>query len=70
VETHAAGWILYYPCPDHLNVAVVGDRDGSRRIERPEVADVFAALDELVARRFSAAPLDGLAAEAMAPAAL
>lgn len=64
VETHAAGWVLYYPHPDHPNIAVIGDRAGSRRIERPEVADVFAAIDEFVARYFPAVPLDGAPADA------
>ena len=48
VETHAGGWLLYYP--DHANVAIVGEETGSRRIENPTFPDVLAALDGLVAR--------------------
>ena len=48
VETHAGGWLLYYP--EQANVAVVGEDPGSRRIENPEFPDILSAIDGLIAR--------------------
>ncbi len=48
IETHAGGWLLYYP--EQANVAVVGEEPDSRRIENPEFPDILAAIDGLIAR--------------------
>jgi len=58
VEAHAGGWVLFYPYPDNPNLAIVGDRRESRQIELSEVVDLYAAIDELIARRFPAVPAD------------
>ena len=54
VETHAAGWLLYYPRQE--NVAVVSDAPAPRRIDIPTFDDVIEAIDGLVARQFSTSP--------------
>ena len=56
VETHADGWLLYYPRQE--NVAVVSDVPAPRRIEIPTFDDVIAAIDGLVARHFHTFPAD------------
>lgn len=46
VETHAGGWLLYFP--GHENLVVVRGAGGLHRIEMPHFDEVLAAIDGLL----------------------